>query len=149
MADRARRAADSCGLCGRDLEPAEPVVWANLATGTGPACRECTVADPENVLNVVAGGWRLRADLYPWYLCDGCERPVFAAPESRRRYVTCSTRCARRAWRTGGARATPTTCEVCDEEFMPSRSDAQYCSGTCRQRAYRRRGAKAQVAAGH
>ena len=38
----------------------------------------------------------------------------------------------------------PRACEMCGEQFVPTRSDAKTCSSPCRQKAYRGRLAEAQ-----
>jgi hypothetical protein len=56
------------------------------------------------------------------------------------RIRTCSKRCAKRAEaERRRVKHEVRRCEVCEEAFTPTRSDARYCSSACRQDAYRKR----------
>lgn len=134
--DRAIETAETCCECSRALAPDESVVlvaaYRFRGPSAAPACRAC----------VGEQWWKLHGNPAMPIVhrrCRGCGRGVVRRWRSTLRYVTCSERCRRRAYR--GQRRTdrPRGCATCGEGFVPARADARYCSGACRQRAYRRR----------
>ena len=137
---RALRDWQTCGKCGRDLDPSDPVWWCSVLAGASPISGRAHYwripFGAECVSPTHQSGMR-RA-------CGGCGRPViYRYPNGRLRWPVCSERCTwtarnrRRAEHLAEARLLD--CTICGERFQPARSDALTCSSSCRQKAYRRR----------
>lgn len=131
---QARLAGDTCGRCGRHLEPQEPVSLLRVSLGPWgshrrmtPVCASCFTPQSDTIRRFVTRP------------CEGCGRPVSSYSRVRRHW-TCSERCERRAYeqrRHPQAGAWQRTCAVCGTAFVAARSDSRTCSHACRQRAYR------------
>jgi hypothetical protein len=146
----ARRAADVCAQCEREIEEDEPVYVTKLRHDPdwrlGPVCMDCAP--------VYIPVW-IERDGYG-QPCEACGRRVaFQAdewvidgydkrPGPERQHVLCSEVCAYRYYnrlrseRSATARA-GRSCEACGSAFDAVRSDQRYCSPACKQRAYRQR----------
>jgi len=134
----------SCGGCGRDFQPNEPVWRIRHNTGLGffggstiiaPFCGQC------------ARRYRRHDCLSE--PCEGCGRAVRNTEWGNRRHIYCSEACAKGCEvrrhsaiardRRAEARGRTRICAECGETFEPARADTRFCSGVCKQRAYRKR----------
>jgi hypothetical protein len=106
--------------------------WAHINPGNGRAHRWYPHEAVEHLVGTLDGVSSSR-DL-PWHLM----RPDDAAAQlphlkagltDLHRFVAMIERIA------DGEK--PTTCEVCQSHFYPSRRDAKFCSGRCRARSHR------------
>lgn len=150
---RARRAADVCAECEREIGEAEPVYISKLRLRShwlrGLVCMDCAPAYIR--VWVERDGWGRT--------CESCGRRValdyddlhlpddYDPPPSRptgMRHDFCSEVCGYRYYnrirneRAAAARA-GRECQECGREFDAVRSDQRYCSAACKQRAYRYR----------
>jgi hypothetical protein len=148
---RARRAADVCAECERQIGEAEPVYISKLRLRShwlrGPVCMDCApVYIPVWVERDGFGrpcescGRRVALD-YDDLPYD--DEPALSRPTGMR-HDFCSEVCAYRYYnrirneRAAAARA-GRECQECGREFDAVRSDQRYCSAACKQRAYRQR----------
>jgi len=134
---RANCDGDICARCGRDLEAGEPI-WRQQVWHIGPVpiCKECV--GPER--NWWAGG-----EYFKPQPCEGCQRPVYVVRDFRhRRHTYCSVQCERKMYsriarECRAKRRELRPCDICGEQFKPTRTDARTCGPRCRQKAYRNR----------
>ena len=147
---------------GGEATPEERETWADRAWHASYWCSFChkTVFEMGDVVHrrrrSRGGSWSLEA------YCEACVRewhPSWLAsrPEPipcaggcgvlvtdwygwRPTILTCSKRCQERAAEEQRRVERPQrACDVCGNEFVPSRSDARFCKPACRQKAYRER----------
>jgi hypothetical protein len=134
----------SCGGCGRDFQPNEPVWRIRQHVGLGlfggstiiaPFCEQCLLSRYRPVCSSDP--------------CEGCGRIVHNTEWGKRAHIYCSEVCAKKCEvrrhsgiareRRAEARGSTRVCAECGDHFEPARADTRFCSGVCKQRAYRKR----------
>jgi hypothetical protein len=138
-----------CNLCGRILEPNEPVFRCKVRNRYGGfdhtvACQSC-VGTKLSADGVYRGNnkWAMEEYGRP-VLCRHCGRQIFS--EWRRKPIRhyCSRDCENAAASLRGKLHRVNIrgircCPECGQDFWPKRTDSLYCSSACKQRAYRKR----------
>lgn len=157
VARQAREAFDparTCGSCGRDVAPEEPICFGSevyvgfppLRGGLFHELRVCQPLYERTVLcETCAPDWlSAKAETAVSQRCAFCERVmVFPLSVREMRRSFCSESCSRayhgRLRKERRTEDRKKVCEVCGGAFVATRKDAKTCSPKCKQRAYRER----------
>jgi hypothetical protein len=145
---QAARTAAVCAECFEPLAPNATVTMAERRIGRHyslrvPICLLCWLLN-------VQRKQLFHLDRIQRCRCENCSRPMrvyrglFAAGTLGRTARCCCDDCRRlmlnaRASERRRVHHDPIACEVCGENFVPTRADARTCSNKCRQAAFRRR----------
>jgi hypothetical protein len=139
---RAKKTAEVCGHCGRDLVPTETIYRGRTFVGSFPGSW-ISPAGPvhrDSVLCLDCAGSVAKGR--PARSCSTCGRGVIRSASARPCYwLFCCHRCEwqhqNRIRDQRAAKARQKVCASCGEAFTAARSDALTCSASCRQRLHR------------
>jgi hypothetical protein len=154
LAHEARESARMCGCCGKELSTREPAylgaeVYVGMQYLPRNRSRKPLICEPGYERTVLckscAPEWlSAERDDMVTQLCAHCERPMVSRLDlSALKNTFCSNACEKdykdQLREEQRAEARKKVCEVCGEEFIPTRKGAKTCSKKCKQKAYRQR----------